>query len=218
MAERTGMGIGGIRLGSLAWCAMGAGMLAAMLAAAPEPDPVPKRWQLEVSAGQLRVATVRTDAGATAYLYFTYSTVNNTGEELEFVPSFELATDDGEVLASGVDIPAQVTREILASLEQPCLEDQIAVIGPIGPGPENAKHGLVIWPLTDADGDEIRVFGAGFSGESETLELTDPRTGEARRLVFRKTLMMRFQLPGMVDPASRRSEPFELVEQRWIMR
>jgi len=191
------------------------GLLAGM---APEPDPVSTRWQLDVEPGPLRVMYVRTPDAEGAYLYFTYSVTNNTGKDLEFVPSFELADSDGDVMLSGAGIPASVTKAILESLEDPFLQDQIDILGPIQQGRENAKHGLVIWSLPDFDTDELRLFGAGFSGETDSLELKDPRTGKTKRLVFRKSLMLRYAVPGTIDVVSQGDKPFDLIEQRWIMR
>lgn len=188
------------------------------LGVAPEPDPVPKRWQLEVTPGPLRVAVVDTADGQGAYLYFTYSAVNNTGQDLEFVPSFEMATASGEVSLSGVGVPPSVTDAIMDRLDHPFLQDQVDILGPIQQGPENAKHGVVIWPLNDFRTDEIRVFGAGFSGETDSIELKDPRTGEVKRLVFRKTLMLRYATPGEIRVSAAGDRPLDVVEQRWIMR
>jgi len=185
---------------------------------APEPDPVSKRWQLEVTPGDLQVAYVNTLDGAGAYAYFTYTVTNNTGTDLEFVPSFVLTTDSGLSMMSGLGVPASVTEHILRSLEHPFMQDQVDILGPIQQGPENAKHGLVVWPLRDFGADEIRVFGAGFSGETETIELTDPRTGEEVELIFRKTLMLRFASPGEIRVGEMGDDAFPVIEKRWIMR
>ncbi|MCC7389578.1 MAG: hypothetical protein IT431_12500 [Phycisphaerales bacterium] len=212
LSSRRGL-LGRLGAALLALCA-----IAPAIGLAPEPAPVPKRWQLDVTPGDLRVAYVNAGDNSAAYLYFTYSVTNNTGNDLDFVPSFALATDSGVSLASGVGVPAAVTKQLLAALEHPFMQDQIEILGPIQQGPENAKHGVVIWPVVDYQADEVRIFGAGFSGETETIELTDPRTGEAKRLIFRKTLMMRFGTPGELRVAEMGDEPFGVAEKRWIMR
>ncbi len=69
---------------------------------APEPDPIPRRWQLEIQPGPLRIATVDVkDEGPKAYFYMTYKVTNASGGDLLFAPSFDLATDQGDVLRSG---------------------------------------------------------------------------------------------------------------------
>lgn len=185
---------------------------------APEPDPVPSRWQLNVKPGELRVRYVDTRDGAGAYLYLTYTVVNNTGTDLEFVPAFEMATDSGVSQMSGVGVPPSVTDTIIDSLANPFLQDQVEILGPIQQGPENAKHGVVIWPLEDYQADEIRIYGAGFSGETETIHLTNPATGSLEELIFRKTLMLRYDVPGEIRVQEVGTTPFNRVEQRWIMR
>lgn len=194
------------------------GAVLPLLGAAPEPDPVPKRWQLEVTPGPLRVTFAQTSEGGGAFVYFTYTVTNNTGKDLEFVPSFEMANDAGDIARSGVGVPPAVTERIANSLENPFLQNQVDILGPIQQGPENAKHGVVIWPLRSFDADEIRIFGAGFSGETESLQLKDPRSGEIVRLVFRKTLMLRFSSPGEIRVGELGDRPFDVLEQRWIMR
>lgn len=193
-------------------------VLTSAVGLAPEPDPVPTRWQLEIAPGPLRTAYVHAGDASGAYLYFTYSVTNNTGEDLEFVPSFEMATDGGPVMLSGSGVAPAVTDQLLALLENPFLQDQIDILGPIQQGPENAKHGVVIWPLERFQADEVRVFGAGFSGETDAIELPNARTGEVERLVFRKTLMMRFDTPGEIAVGQRGDRPFDVLERRWIMR
>lgn len=138
---------------------------------APEPLPVPRRWQLDVEVGPLRMVKI----DGREYLYLTYKVVNNSGEDLLFAPSFELATDEGHVMRSGRGVPVSVTRQVMEMLENPFLEDQIAILGMLLQGEENAKEGVVIWPANGLDVDEISIYAAGFSGETATLEL--PATG-----------------------------------------
>lgn len=229
-------------------------------AAAPEPNPVPRRWQLDVEVGPLRMATVETpEHGRRDYLYMAYEVVNNSGEDLLFAPMFELATDEGDLLRSGRGVPAAVTQELLRRLENPFLEDQISIIDVLLQGEENAKEGLVVWPAEGLKVDELSIYAAGFSGETVTLELpvappapeapaiaglaptpaptapeaaatTPPRIHGAppmddpaadgeektRKVVLRKTLMLRYRIPG--ELGGRGSEEFPVSERRWIMR
>lgn len=183
---------------------------------APEPDPVPRRWQLDVKVGPLRVATVATSGGEpVVYAYLTYFVTNNTGEDRLFAPLFELTTDEGHLVRSGQGVPLDVTREIQRRLDNPLLEDQIKILGPILQGPANAREGLVIWPLPRLEVDEINIYAAGFSGETRTVEfpMTD---GSVKRVTLRKSLMLRHSTPGVIDPGP--AGEIERIEQRWIMR
>jgi len=75
---------------------------------------------------------------------------------------------------------------------------------------------VVIWPATDLDVDEMMVFVANLSGESTVYWTKDRETGQRKRTVLRKTLMLRYETPG--DLTNRGGEPLELIEPRWVMR
>ncbi|MFG0275685.1 MAG: hypothetical protein ACF8QF_11565 [Phycisphaerales bacterium] len=198
---------------------------AAQAWAAPEPSLIPTRWQLDITPGPLRVAEVLVSSQVAGpngsvitveeprrFFYLTYTVTNATGQDLMFAPSFELATDAGELVKSGRGVPAEVTREVLNRLRNPFMQDQIGIIGNLGQGPENAKEGVVIWPADNLRVDEITIFASGFSGESERVRRPD--TGE--EVVLRKVLMLRHETPGTI--ARQGDDPLERVQQRWILR
>jgi len=184
---------------------------------APEPDPVPRRWQLDFKIGPLRMVTLDTsEGGSSQFYYLTYRVTNTSGEDLLLAPSFELSTAAGELLRSGRDVPAQVTAQVLELLSNPFIEDQIGILGVIMQGEENAKDGVVIWPVTDMHPEEVAVYASGFSGETKYENTRDPKTGQPERKVLRKTFMARYSMPGELD--GRGSQPFPPYEQKWIMR
>jgi len=185
--------------------------------AAPEPAPLPKRWQLEVKCSPVRLAMVKTaDGQDRPYFFMTYTVTNNSPADLLFAPLFDLATDAGDVVRSGRDVSFGVTREIMARLNNPVLEDQIGIVGTLLRGEENAKEGLVIWAAPTLQLAELTVYAAGFSGETATVKTVNPETGKDEQKVLRKTLAMKYRMPGnvaVVEPG-----PFEPFESRWIMR
>ncbi|HYF15949.1 MAG TPA: hypothetical protein VD971_12845 [Phycisphaerales bacterium] len=185
--------------------------------AAPEPDPVPRRWQLTIEPGPLRIMSVSTPSqGERLYYYMTYKVTNTSGMDLLFTPSFDLATDEGDVLRSGRDVPADVTRFVLDALENPMLEDQISIVGMLLQGEENAKEGLAVWPVVSNHVRELEVYCNGFSGEMRAIDAFDPVSGGSKRVTLRKTLMLRFQPLGEARPMG--AEGLPVVEKRWIMR
>jgi hypothetical protein len=184
--------------------------------AAPEPDPVPKRWELNITPGPLRIMTIDDpETGPRSYFYFTYKAVNNTGDDLLFAPSFELSTDEGDLMSPGRDVPLAVTDEILRRLDNPFLKDQINVIGQIMQGEENAKEGLVVWLVPDMDVDQVTVYCKGFSGETKSIDVP-LKTGGNKHITFSKQYMLRYAVPGELDP--RKPAPLPVSERRWIMR
>lgn len=185
--------------------------------AAPEPDPVPRRWQLDLVPGHLRTTTLDVPGvGPRAYFYMTYKVTNNTTEDLLFAPNFEMSNAEGELLRSGRDVPAEVTRRIMESLGNPLLQDQIGILGVLLQGDANAKEGLVVWPATDMDTNEVTVYAAGFSGETRPIDIKDAETGNWKRVMLRKTLMIRYRIPG--ELRGQGSRPLDAMERRWILR
>lgn len=184
---------------------------------APEPDPVPTRWELNFEPGPLRVIRLdRGSAGPRHYFYMTYRVTNYSGNDLIFAPSFDLVTEAGAIRRSGRDVPPEVTADILAMLRNPFLEDQLSILGNILQGIENAKDGLVIWPVDDLETDSVSVFVAGLSGENKPYVATDAQTGRNKRVMLRKTLMLHYETPGSLS--DRGSTPLELGQSQWVMR
>ena len=205
---------------------LGLGLAAVGMAAlAPEPDPIPRRWELEFEPGQLRSITLVTDDRGTAaprddiygdFLYLTYRVTNYTGRDLFFAPTFTLSTDNGEIIRSGHNVGPDVTNRLLATLDRAFLQNEFQVLGVLHQGPENARDVVVIWPLNDRTIDEAVVYAAGFSGETKSYRVRDPQTGQFRSETLRKTFMIRYRIPGEIDPT--RPYPFDEAERRWIMR
>ncbi len=186
---------------------------------APEPNPIPSRWELRVRAGHLRLATVQLEGkGPRVYYYLTYTVENNSGQDRRFAPSFYLSTKEGTQLRSGQGVPSAVTQEIQRRLDNPLLLDQISMLkGLLLQGRENAKQGMVVWPADDLDIDRIHVYCLGFSGETKTYRITDPETGQKRDVVLRKTLELRYRVPG--EMVGYGSTPLQKSHKpRWIMR
>src|SRR5205085_2147709 len=162
-------------------------LLGTTLGLAPEPDPIPRRWQLSIEPGPLRIATVDVpDEGPRTFFYMTYKVTNTSGGDLLFAPSFDMATNRGDVLRSGRDVPASVTKSLLESLGNSLLEDQISIVGNLLQGEGNAKEGLVVWPAPSLHLTDLEVYAAGFSGETKSVEITDPKTGKPGKATVRK--------------------------------
>lgn len=200
-------------LGLLA-CVCAVGVMTGMV---PQPDPAPRRWQLDLDVGPMRLATIDVEGkGPRAWWYLTFEVENNSGRDQFFVPAFELATDEGEVVRAGRGVPGGVFRQLLDQLNDPLLADQFSVQGLLLQGEENARRGLVVWPATDLDANELSVFFVGFSGENQRYRVRDPESGELREFTLRKTYRVDFCIPGEIR--NRGSRPFQVCGERWIMR
>ena len=190
-------------------------MLAAavsMFGLAPEPDPVPRRWQLDVSMGELRMSAYRVGDKTQSFYFMTYKVTNNSGQDLLFAPSFEMAFGDGLPLRAGRGVPTEVTKAIIQRLDNKFIQDQINIIGPILQGPENAKEGVVIWQAENVKPQKLAVYAAGFSGETATIQIPNSED----KVILRKTLQLNYEIEG--EMAGRGDKPIALSNQRWIMR
>lgn len=203
-SSRLRAAVGGL-LGALALVLMGA--------LAPEPDAVPRRWQLDVEPGHLRVMNVAAEAtGPRLYYYFTYTVTNNSGQDRLLAPAWELSTDTFDLMRSGRDVPLEVTGRIKDSLQNGLVKDQINIIGNLLQGKENAEQGVLVWPVGDTAPSVVTVYGAGFSGETAK----EPVAGSKEPKILRKTLMIRYRVAG--DLSKQGGAPLEEIERRWIMR
>lgn len=182
--------------------------------AAPQPSAVPTRWEFQVEAGHLKTTVFNVPGeGRRAFAFTTMLITNNTGSDRYLTPSFELASDEGDILRSGRDVPPAVVQTLLGSLGNPLLMDETTIQrSPLLQGPEHAREVLIVWPLNDLNVDELTIYAAGLSGENKTIQL--PNSDET--VVLRKTLMLRHAVPGEILPGS--SEPIERVAEQWIMR
>lgn len=180
--------------------------------AAPQPKPVPTRWEFRVEAGPLRTIVMDTKDGERAFYYFTYEVTNTTDQDRALAPAFELVTDLGEITRSGEDVPHEVPDQIIERLKDPLLESEIDIQGMLPQGKENARRGVVVWPIKNVQIDEVTVYGAGFSGETVAVERPD--TGE--EIVLRKTMMLRHEVPGELVVES--DVPLERTMTQWVMR
>ena len=183
--------------------------------AAPEPAPVPTQWEFTFEPGPLRLAWVEEKGRMSPYFYLTYRITNHWGGVKLFAPDVALMTDNANVLRSGRGVSAAVTEEIMRRLDNPLLESQIDIVSNVLEGPEHARDGVVIWPAQDLQADEVTVFFAGLSGEFQSY-VVGRDTSNPQRYTLRKTMMMRYATPG--EFAQQGSRPFELIEQRWVMR
>ncbi len=198
---------------SMALVALAGVPFATIANAAPQPKPVPVRWEFRVEAGPLRTMVVESEeAGPQAYFYFTFEVANTTDQDRPFAPSFELSTDLGVVYRSGEDVPSDVPAAIIGKLKDPLMESEIDIQGMLPQGRENSRRGIVVWPVKNQQVDEVTIYAAGFSGE--TVAVTRPDTGE--KVVLRKSMMLRHAVPG--ELVVENDEPLERTIDQWVMR
>ena len=117
-------------LALFALAAMALAWAASSSRAYPEPAIVTKAWELTFTHGDLRPVAVPDVNGVTHwYWYLPYKVVNNTKQERLFVPDIAIATDAGELIQAGKDVPANVFPEVKHRVNNRLLEDPVQVVG-----------------------------------------------------------------------------------------
>ena len=149
------------------------------------------------------------------YFYLTYKVTNHWGGVKLFAPDVSLMTDNANVVRSGRDVSSAVTEQIMSRLDNPLLESQIDIVSNVLEGVEHARDGVVIWPASQLDADEVTVFFAGLSGEFQSY-IVGRESNDPHRYNLRKTMMLRYATPGEFDQQG--DTPFEQAEKRWVMR
>ena len=160
----------------------------------PEPNPVTTTWKLDFTWQKPRPIAIRDTEGVYRwYWYMPYKVVNKTGQEVLFLPQVHVATDTGNIIEAGRNIPASLFPKIKEQLNNPLLDSPTQAVGQLLQGEDYARESVFIWAAdTEPDPAEMSVFIAGLSGDTHAI--VDPDTGE--KILLRRTLMLTFTLPG----------------------
>lgn len=208
---------------------------AASLWAAPEPAlvPPPGVWQLDIELhGEPRQITVNLPGdralSKTAqqpqtrrYWYLLYTVVNNTGQDVEFYPQFELITDTLKLYQAGARERRPVFEAIREQHERavPLIEPESMLTGKILQGDDNARDSVAIFEDFDPNAREVAIFAVGLTNETVKIDHPtdlDPQTSKPRQVLLRKTLCLKYQVPGDVHRLQNRVMLYR--NRDWIMR
>ena len=152
-----------------------------------------QRWQLRLDTGDLRF--YRDRESGEGYWILIYEVTNETSTDRQWIPSFELVTDRGEIIPDSDNVPRAVQLSVFDIFDDPLMLPQSDASGPILQGEENAITSLVIWKAGREDVREVQIFAAGVSGD--TAEVVHPITGEKHKL--RRVLQLSWFVNGSVD-------------------
>jgi hypothetical protein len=193
----------------------------------PKPSPYPISWQLKFahSVPHRIVFLNPGDPAPKAYWYITFSVTNLTEQEEMFLPSFDMLTKDGKVIASEKTVPPGAFDEIKKREHNPNLLPLEQVSGKLLIGEDQTREGVAIWPESSTRLGTFHVFVAGLSGEAvimkdgQETQIKDwTKVSEQDRkaqTMLIKTLDLTYQVPGEVsDPDN---QP-RLVSEDWVMR
>lgn len=198
----------------------------AILAEVPQPARVPVSWELkfEFHDPQSLVLTLPGDDHPTTFWYMLYRVENDTGQDIQFLPSAELVTSSLQVAAAGDQISPTVYDAIKARHDatHPFLMEPRRVTGPLLQGEDNARTSMVVFRQFNAQDNRFTIYFSGLSGEIRTIpnpnfDGNKPESKEnARSFTLRKTLEISYQLPGDVNTRAS-AEPLR-IDRKWVMR
>ncbi len=200
--------------------------MTAAVPAAPEPALVPPAgtWQLdfEIHGEPRRISIILPgDAEPRSFWYLLYTITNNTGQDVEFYPQFELMTDTFKLYNAGDKVRRPVFEAIRKRYAEtiPLLEPQSMLTGRLLVGKDNARDSVAIFEDFDPNATEASVFVAGLSNETVKMEISEKaESGEkvTKEVLLRKTLMLKYQVPG--DRFNPEKRVMLYRDREWLMR
>jgi hypothetical protein len=205
----------------------------------PQPAPTAVSWAFEFKYDHPKRIAVQLpgESQPTVFWYMVYTVTNPGPRTQDFFPLFQLVTEDLRVIDTDMGINPLVFDAIKERHKQThqYLVRPREAIGPLLAGDDHARESVAIWRSGELDVHSFKIFIAGLSGETqfapnprfdpnspETVTQTGPdgKPQEVpvnpRRFTLRKTLELRYELPGS-ERARATVEPV-FVTERWIMR
>lgn len=193
----------------------------------PSPFPLPDAWYLDFKHGAPKriVVDVPGQKAPTAYWYLTYTVTNNTGKDQEFLPEFEMVTQDGKVHRSDHPILLPVFDAIKKAENNPLLLPLTQMIGTLRQGEDQAKDGVAIWeePMPRMGAFSIYVGGLNSEFVNPTDDKGEPIRGQPTQgnpqgepITLRKTLELNYVIWG--DEIKPGMDEVQKKPERWLMR
>lgn len=193
---------------------------------APQPGIAASSWSLNLHFHDPQRIAVqhRGDNAPTTYWYFLFTVTNNTGQDVQFFPSFRIVTDTIEKVDGGDRVRPSVYDAIAARhrREYPFMAPLPKVTGLLLQGEDNARTSVAIFRDFDKQASKFVVYVSGLSGDVERVSNPDfdPKKpasdSNARSFMLRRTLAIQYDLPG--DEVSRgRAKPTRR-SRIWVMR
>ncbi|HEY3246310.1 MAG TPA: hypothetical protein VGM03_23445 [Phycisphaerae bacterium] len=200
--------------------------LAGLGQGAPVPRLAPTRWELDFAfRDPLRITvTLPGDQHPTTFWYLLFTVTNNSGQDVEFYPTFDIVTDTLQTVEGGADISPRVQDAIRErhKSEYPFFVDPTKLSGKLMQGEDNARTSCAIFRTFDPQASRFTIYIAGLSGEIQRQRNVgfDPKQPESEKnpkfFTLRKTLAMTYELPG--DPQTRKDATPARVNREWVMR
>ena len=201
-------------------------LLGSLAVAGPEPDPASPHWQLDFRFydPQRISVPVPGEPEPTTFWYLLFTVTNNTGEDVQFYPSFRLVTDTLESVEGGGSVVPAVYDAIAArhKKEYPFFASPAKTTGLLLQGADNARTSAAVFRPFDPKANGLTVFVSGLSGEvarvtNPSFDSSTPESETNERFfILRKTLAISYALPG--DEQTRAQAKPMRRDRVWVMR
>jgi hypothetical protein len=191
----------------------------------PTPHVYALSWELKFQS----TIPQRIVVDGRGYWYITYMVTNKTDREQQWLPTFEMLTDKGNVVQSdGKDIPSKVFDTIKTREKKPLLEPADKIAGTLRMGDAEAREGAAIWSEPDPRMGRFSVFVQGISGEVRQFKKVDGALVELKQgadykgvkpedlVILRKTLQLNYFING--DEVYPGEDVVNEKPQQWVMR
>ncbi len=185
-----------------------------------------KAWQLDIEFEDPQRISFRLpgDATPTTYWYVLYRVTNNTGRDVQFMPSARLLTDTLDKIHAGDNIHPNVYRRIAALHKNdfPFFAKPSKVTGLLLQGEQNARSSAWVFRTFDKAANSFTIFVSGLSGLIDRIPnpVFDTKSPESddnpRSFVRRLTLAIDYLLPG--DENTRAAATPRRTNRKWVMR
>ncbi len=192
----------------------------------PKPSLIPKSWELGISFHDPQRITVQLpgDDAPKTFWYILYTATNESGQDVDFYPTFDLVTDTLQVVKAGEDIHPVVVDAIKArhAKQYPFFVNPMKVSGRLLQGEDNARTSAAVFRNFDAKANKFTIYVGGLSGEVKRMTNPgyDPQKPESEfnqpSFVLRKSLGVEYDLPG--DEQSRQGARPVRLRRFWTMR
>lgn len=194
--------------------------------AAPKAESGTKSWVLDIKFHdpQRITLTLPGDKHETTSWYVLFEVTNNTGQDVEFYPSFRLVTDTLQVVEGGSNISPSVYEAIIArhKNDHPFLAPPPKITGPLLQGEDNARTSLAVFRMFDKEANGFTIYIGGLSGEivrvnNPGFDVNEEESAvNPRFFILRRTLAIAYELPG--DPDTRIMAKPVRRSREWVMR
>ncbi|MEK6799566.1 MAG: hypothetical protein AABZ12_11415 [Planctomycetota bacterium] len=177
--------------------------------AGPRAGIATTAWELDFEFYDPQRISLRLpgDTHETTYWYVVYRVTNRSGQDVKFLPTFRMVTDDlQEVVAGdGVDPLAYDAIADRHRVEFPFFAPPAKVTGMLLQGEVNARTSAAAFKTFDTTSAGFKLLIAGLSGEMKRVTNaafdsdTPESDGKPRVFLFRRTLQVFYDLPGDVQ-------------------